>query len=220
MNRYRLLLLLLLLPTSPVWADEIKLKDGTKISGEIVGKEGNTIFVGIPHEAIDTVNGKPLPPPVAAGEAAPAFTAVDLDGNAQTVPDPSGRVTLMQFWATWCPHCRSDVPLMKSLTAKYPQGFRVLAVSVDQDAAKLEAFVKDQQLPYPVIATRGPSVPKEQAALPDRYEARGVPTYCLIDAAGKIVHTSSGSFTETRSDLEGLLKPLLAGSKQSASAAR
>ena len=192
-------------------AEEIRLKDGTTISARVLGKDRDSVAVGLPRAEIASINGQPLPPPVVAGSAAPAFEAVDLSGAPQSLAAGRGRVTLLQFWATWCPHCRSDLSLMKDLFARYrEQGLRLLAVSIDQDAAKLQAFVTEQQIAYPVLPIKGASLSPEQAALPDRYEMRGVPTYYLINADGMIVETFSGSAVEGHRDLEGTLKPLLA----------
>ena len=200
-------------------ADHIELKDGTTVSGAVLGKDGQSVVIRVPRADVASVNGQALPPPVTAGMPAPAFTGVDLNGVPHTIPDASGRVTLVKFWATWCPHCRSDVPLVKDLATRYQQrGFQVLAVSIDQDVGKLQAFVREQQLPYPVIATHGPSVSTEQAGIPDRYEAQGVPAYYVIDRAGMIVQASSGSFVEGKRDLDSLITPLLPPAKTKKSA--
>jgi len=200
-------------------ADEIKLKSGATVSGDVVKKDGENVFIRLSRDEVASVDGQALPPAVKVGASAPAFSVVDLNGVTHTMPDAEKRVTLVKFWATWCPHCRSDVQLMKDLTARYQdQGFQVLAISVDQDVDKLKAFVQDEQLAYPVIATRAPSVSPEQAAVPERYEAEGIPSYFLVDSAGKIVRTASGSFTEGKKDVDALITPLLVSTKPAASA--
>ena len=188
----------------------IQLKDGKEFSGAVMGKDGESIVVRVPRAAVQAIDGQPLPPPVAAGAKAPAFTVVDLNGNQHALPDKDSKATVVVFWATWCPHCRSDVPLLKELTTKYAdKGLQILAVSIDRDLEKLKQFVAQEQLPYPVIASEGPGISSEQAALPDRYESQGVPGYYMVDGKGVITKTVSGSVTEGKVDLEGHIRSLL-----------
>ena len=202
-------LALWLLPHS-LPADQIKLKDGTEVSADLLGKDARGVVVQFPRSAVASVNGQPLPPPVTEGTAAPQAEVVDLNGATQAVPDPNAKVTLLKFWATWCPHCRSDVSLMKELNAKYQgQGLRIVAASIDKDLEKLKAFVKEKELSYPVVAIQAPEASKLQASLPDLYETQGVPGYFLIDSHGMIAKTFAGSLTESKVDLESILKPLL-----------
>ena len=196
--------------------DEIKLKRGPKFSATVVGKDAERIMLAVPRSAVEMINGAPLPAPVAAGSAAPDFTAVDVNGVAQRLAGSKSRATLLQFWATWCPHCRSDLALMKDLLARYqPRGLRVLTVSIDRDPRALQSFLERERVPYPVIPTSGPSVPPAQAGLPELYEMQGVPAYYLIDSKGVIAQTLSGSVTERPHpdrDLDGAIQPLLASS--------
>ena len=191
--------------SAPARADEIRLKDGTEVSGTVLQRDGESLIVQVPRAAIEAVNGQPLPPPVAAGAPAPGFTAVDLAGVTHALAENGGRPTLLQFWASWCPHCRSDLSLVKKLFAQ-PQGkgLRLLTVSVDQDLNALQALIQKEQIPYPVIST------STHPSLPELYEMQGVPAYYLIGADGTIVKTWSGSVTERPSDFEDVVTRLLA----------
>jgi len=191
----------------PAHADQIRMKDGTKLSGTVLQRDGEHVVVLLPRASVESVDGQALPPPVIAGSPAPEFTAVDLDGATRSLAENRGHVTLLQFWASWCPHCRSDLPLMKKLFAQYrEQGLRLLTVSVDQDPAALQTFIQKEQLSYPVLSAVA------HPALPDLYETQGIPAYFLIDADGTIVKTWSGSVTERPSDFEDVLTRLLAPS--------
>ena len=202
-----------------VGAEEIRLTNGKKFSGIILGKDAESLIIKLPRDRVATINGKRLPAPVKVGSMAPAFTAVDLDGTTHTVAEASGQPVLLQFWASWCPHCRSDLGLMKTLAARYQdQGLRVLTVSIDRDLDALRALIASERLAYPVIPVTGPSVSSEQAALPDRYEMQGVPAYYLIDAKGRIAKTLSGSVSEGRADLEGTVQGLLTTNVRSTAA--
>ena len=195
-----------------VLAERIRLQDGTEFSAEILGRDADHVAIGVPRSSVATVDGQPLPPPVAAGYAAPMFSAVDLKGVTHSLADAKGQVTLLKFWATWCPHCRHDIELMKRLFTTYgDKGLRLLTVSIDDNRDILKTFVEREQLPYPVIFAN------DQAKdLPDRYEMRGVPAYYLIDAKGIVAKAVSGSVTESNTDLEGAITSLLAPSQAAA----
>jgi peroxiredoxin len=191
-----------------VCADQIKLKDGAEFTATMLQKDGESVIVQLPRSSVASVNGQSLPPPVAEGFAAPDFSAVDLSGATHSLTANRGQVVLLKFWATWCPHCRSDVSYMKELDAKYQgKGARILTVSVDQSLDDLNAFIGKERLPYPVIS----AVTYPEVA--DRYEVQGIPAYRLIDAKGMIVKTWAGSLTEGdangKSELDTLLASLL-----------
>ena len=185
-------------------ADQIRLKDGTEVSGEIRQRDGDHVLVEFPRSSVVALNGKPLPPPVTVGEKAPDFSATDLAGVTQTLSQSQGHVTLVQFWASWCPFCRKDLPRVKELFAKYQgKGLRLLTISIDQDLEALKKFVQQEQLAYPVI----PAATNQQ--LPDLYESQGVPAYYLIDAKGTIAQLWRGSVTVTQTDLDSAVAMLL-----------
>ena len=199
-----LLLTMTLVAAGTAHADQIRMKDGTEVSGEIRQRDGDSVLVRFPRSSVVALNGEPLPPPVAVGEKAPDFTATDLAGVTQTLSENQGHVTLVQFWASWCPFCRKDLPRVKELFTKYQgKGLRLLTVSIDQDLEALKTFVQQEQLAYPVI----PALTNQQ--LPELYENQGVPGYYLIDAKGTIVQLWRGSVTATHTDLDGAVARLL-----------
>jgi peroxiredoxin len=188
-------------------ADQIRLKDGTEVSATLIRTDGESVVVQFQRSSIDTVNGQPLAPPVTAGAVAPAFKIVDLAGTTHSLADNRGHVTLLQFWASWCPYCRSDLPMMKQLFTQYQdKGLRILTFSVDQDLDALQAFIRNEQVPYPVVHVA------TQPSLTELYEMRGIPAYFLIDADGKITQIWRGSLTATKADLEDALARLLTAS--------
>ena len=189
-------------------AEKIKLKDGTEFSGKLLGKDGEHVAVMFPRADVVSIDGQLLPPAIAQGTPAPDFEVTDLSGATQKLSSYQGKVALVQFWATWCPHCRSDLSMVKDLHARYQKlGLQVLAVSVDEDLTKLQAFVKQEGILYPVVAAR--AQPAATASLSDLYETNGVPAYFLIDTRGVIAETFHGSVTEGKVDLEGKVKQLL-----------
>lgn len=190
-------------------ADEIALKDGTKFSGTVLGRDGERVVIALPRASVASVGGETLPEAVTEGSKAPPFEVEDLKGATQTLGAAKGEATLLSFWASWCPHCRSDIPMMNELMAKYGgKGLRIVAVSVDQEVDRLMQFLKDQKLSYPIVAAfKDPGKPA--AALPEMYEAQGVPAYFLIDAQGTVVKTYSGSITEGRVDIDSDVQQVL-----------
>jgi len=109
--------------------DQIRLKDGTEVSGAVLQQDGENLIVRLSRDDVAAVNGRPLPPPVVEGEIAPEFSVVDVAGNRQSLTQYRGKMTLVTFWATWCPYCRSDLPLMKALFGKYhDRGLEILGL--------------------------------------------------------------------------------------------
>ncbi len=190
-------------------ADEVRLKSGTTIRATVADRDAQHVLLRVPRDEIAAVNGKPLPEPPAQGHEAPAFQVTDLSGGRQAIPDPAGRATLLQFWASWCPYCRSDMALLKDLHARYQeQGLRILAVSTDQEVEKLKTFVQEHQLPYPIVANAQQAAQGEEA-LPARYEVNGIPAYYVIDPNGRISALMSGAAAGRKAELERALTAAL-----------
>lgn len=208
---------LLLLAGSAAWADLIKLKDGTAVPGQVVQKDADNVVVVVPRSAVDSIDGKPLPPPVGVGAPAPDFSVADLSGTTHTLSSYRGQVVVLKFWATWCPHCRSDVGMMQELYTRYQgHGVQFVTVSSDQDRAKLDAFIKEKGITYPVVdAGSSPTAPG--IMLPGLYETAGVPHYFVINQQGTITGASAGSFVESKRTLEDMIKPLLSAVASTAS---
>lgn len=120
--------------------------------------------------------------PAVEGSQAPDFTLQDLSGKSVRLSSLRGKVVLLNFWATWCPPCREEVPSLVRLN-KAMQGkpFEMLAVSVDEGGkAAVEAFFKKEGATLPALLdTEG-----KAARL---YGTTGVPETFVIDAKGVIL---------------------------------
>jgi thiol-disulfide isomerase/thioredoxin len=116
----------------------------------------------------------------------PAFVAKDIDGNPVSTADWPGKVTLVTFWATWCPPCRAEIPQLISLQNQYPGQLRVVGISVDESPAEeVKDFAKQAGINYPiVIATR--EIAAKFGGVP------ALPTSFVINREGRVVQKHVG----------------------------
>jgi len=111
------------------------------------------------------------------------FTLTDLHGQAWHLKDLHGKVVLVNFWATWCPPCRKEMPDLQALYDKYKdQGFVVLSIS-DEEQAKVAPFIADRKITYPVLLDPGRKVNEE-------FIVEGIPKSFVYDREGKLVAQS------------------------------
>jgi len=124
------------------------------------------------------------------------FTLADLQGKAWRLGDLKGKVVLVNFWATWCPPCRKEMPDLQALYDKYKdQGFVVLSIS-DEDAAKVAPFVAERKITYPVLLDPGRKVN-------EAFVVEGIPKSFVYDREGKLVAQSIDM--RTRSQFQEML---------------
>ncbi len=108
------------------------------------------------------------------------FTLTALDGKNWTLRQLSGKVVLVNFWATWCPPCRKEMPDLDTLYRKLsPKGLVVLAIS-DEDRAKVTPFIAEHPVHFPVLLDPGRRVN-------DLFVVRGIPKTFVYDRSGRLV---------------------------------
>jgi len=111
------------------------------------------------------------------------FTLADLQGKTWSLKELRGKVVLVNFWATWCPPCRSEMPDLDALYQQFKdQGFVVLAIS-DEDVAKVQPYIEQYHYTYPILLDPGRKV--HQA-----YNIEGIPKSFVYDREGKLVAQS------------------------------
>ena len=111
------------------------------------------------------------------------FTLTDLSGEKWELRALAGKVVLVNFWATWCPPCRKELPDLEALYQRFrSQGFVILAIS-DEDAAKVKPFVAAQKLTYPVLLDDGRKVN-------GLFQVEGIPKTFVYGRDGKLVAES------------------------------
>lgn len=122
---------------------------------------------------------------VAREAFAPAFALPDLQGDTIRLEQYAGKVTLVNFWASWCTPCREEFPDMAQLYGKFSRkDFDIAAISDDVDGKKMRAFVADFRPPFPILVGDG--------RMKETYEYRGLPYSVLLDRHGRVVERLFG----------------------------
>ncbi|HHY71670.1 MAG TPA: thiol-disulfide oxidoreductase ResA [Bacillus bacterium] len=127
---------------------------------------------------------------VGIGDQAPNFVLTDLNGNEVEFADYRGKGVFLNFWATWCKPCETEMPYMENQYNTYKdQGVEVLAVNVGESELSVRNFVERKGLTFPVVIDKKLEV----------FEAYGVdplPTSFLINKDGEIIDIIIGTLKE------------------------
>jgi peroxiredoxin len=111
------------------------------------------------------------------------FTLTELSGKTWTLKEQRGKVVVLNFWATWCPPCRKEMPDLETLYQQFKdQGLVILAIS-DEDAGKVKPFVAQQKVTYPILLDPGRKVN-------ELFQIEGIPKTFVYDRNGKLVAQS------------------------------
>ena len=125
------------------------------------------------------------------GNLAPDFQLNNLDGQRVSLSDFLGKPVLVNFWTSWCPPCRSEMPFIQDISTDKKwadEGLVVLAIDIGESPSTVREFVKNYGLTFPVLLDVARDVSLE-------YYVRGIPTTFLIDREGIIQDIRIGPFS-------------------------
>lgn len=131
-------------------------------------------------------------------QSLPDFTFKTLDGRELRLSELHGKVVLVNFWATWCPPCKEEMPIFEREYKRCKdKGFEILAVNMDSSESNLQKFLKENNYSFPIVR------PSED--LQKELKLMGFPTSYLLDREGKIYRIRLGVYRELEEDLKKLL---------------
>lgn len=141
----------------------------------------------------DDLNADPLiPHPVTIRSDLPDFTILDLKGNPQSVTQWHGKILILNFWATWCPPCRKEIPafieLQQELGAK---GLQFVGIAIDE-LSDIRNFVTNTNINYPILVGDDRAL-KLSVELGNRL--MGLPFSVIFDPKGHIIYSIVGELT-------------------------
>lgn len=139
----------------------------------------------------------------------PPFTFQDFRvstpaGETKTRASSKGNVVLLNFWATWCPPCKEEMPGIEALSKTMKgKAFEVFAVNLGDSAEAVKSFMAEQKLSFPVYLD-------QKHLLSQTYASQGIPTTYILDRQGKFIAGMVGSYDYSRPELVAFLTELAA----------
>ena len=130
-----------------------------------------------------------LPPAPAVGHPAPDFSLPTVDGGMVTLSELRGTPVVLNFWATWCPPCRAELPELQAASLRYADKIAIIGVNQVESVGLVAAFVSDMGLTF--------AIPLDAQGQVSRfYQVRSLPTSFFIDRDGVIRQMQIGPVTE------------------------
>ena len=131
------------------------------------------------------------------------FDLPDMDGKRHKLSDYRGKVVIVNFWATWCPPCREELPSMNRAWARLQQaGVMMLAVNVGESEDVIFPFMADYPIEFPVLLD-------QDGEIINRWPVRGLPTTFVIDPDGRLVYQAIGGREWDDPELLDLVRALV-----------
>jgi len=142
--------------------------------------------------------------PWPAARPAPALQALDMQGKTWTLSELRGRAVLLNFWATWCPPCRAEMPSLQQLAEFHGrEQLLVLAVNVKEGPSRIAQFLQASRLDLTVLLD-------PQGEISNAWGINALPTTVLLDATGRPRLVVRGEVDWTSPEAAAMVDPLLA----------
>jgi peroxiredoxin len=121
----------------------------------ILGLIQNRSLWNFPAASIDSVqttgSGESVPPDLQASKPAPDFELTSLNGSAVRLSDYQGHPVLVNYWATWCPPCRDELPLIQKRYERFSPDLVVLAINAGEDPETVKNYIEENGFTFPVL---------------------------------------------------------------------
>ena len=149
-------------------------------------------------EDLETSDGRTLTlganngPQAEMGKEAPGFTLLDLEGRAVNLSDFAGKTVLINFWASWCVPCRTEMPDLENAyrDRNASEGLVVLGINLQEARPAAKDFAEKYDLTFPVLLDSSGSVAKA-------YRLSGLPESWVVDPEGTLIQRKIGAFTKS-----------------------
>jgi len=146
--------------------------------------QGTRIVAELEQQETMEAAAKKIQDSLVVGAKFPDFSETDVDDKPLALTDHKGKVVLIDFWATWCPPCRAEIPNVVATYKKYhAEGFDIIGVSLDQDREKLLGYTSQNEMTWPQFFDgQG-----WQNKLAVKYGIESIPATYLLDGNGVII---------------------------------
>lgn len=122
------------------------------------------------------------------GAHAPDFTTETLDGKTVNLKSLRGKPVVLNFWATWCPPCRAEMPMLQQAYDSHKGQYTMLAVNDGEPTNQVQAFIQEKGFTFTVLLDPGQRIVR-------KYQIQGFPTTFFIDSQGVIRYMHVGMLT-------------------------
>lgn len=157
-------------------------------------------FFGRPvHDQTNIQQLTPIDAGGIVGEKLTPFTLTGLNGKKTDVVPVNGNITVLNFWATWCPPCREEMPELNKFREEHKDIINYYGINIQEPADKVAAFISQNKYTMPVYLDKDGNVAR-------RFRISAIPTTLVIDQMGMIRFRKAGAVTA--SELESVIKGL------------
>lgn len=165
----------------------------------LLARKGLPNRLEISERASTSVSGGAL----SIGSPAPAFQLSNLSGQSVALESAAGKITVINFWASYCAPCRQEMRDLQQLQIRRPDAIRVLAINMGESADVVAAWQRELGISYELLLD--PTL-----AVSQQYMARGIPTTYLLDSGMRIRNVYYGPVTrgQLQRDIQGLTQRL------------